>query len=76
MSNRFRDFHRASKQTITEDEINALCATNGNKGVDHSEDNKRAWKSAKTAPSDMFDEESVSEIKNIKEKENVKNGRV
>ena len=76
MSNRFRDFHRTSKQTITDDEINTLCSTNGNKGVDHSEDNKRAWKCVKTAPSDMFDEESVSEIKNIKEKEGERNGRV
>ena len=76
MSNRSRAFHRASKQTITEDEINALCATNGNKGVDHSEDNKRAWKSVKTSRSDIFDEESVSEIKSIKEKESMKNGRV
>jgi len=75
MSNRFRDFHRTTKQTITENEVNALCATNGNQGVDHSEEHKRLWKRVKTPRSDMFVEESISEIKNTQEKER-ENGRV
>lgn len=69
MSNRFRDFHRTTKQNITEDEINALCATNGNQGVDHSEEHKRSWRRVKTPRNDMFGEESISEIKNMQEKE-------
>lgn len=65
MDTKFQRLRPKNTINITEAEISTLCATEGNKGVNHSSNNERVWRGVQTTSNDNADKREDEDFRYV-----------